>query len=756
MLRSAVRFAAGTLNRDAKGTGKRLNMHAEDGKSGTETGSTWEASIDGVATRLLVEGIHAGTLADLRLIGEDAGRNGFSDLAQRAATLASSLEAADEQEVETLLKSGITDLRLSPGGGADGVSTNARAPYQALEEDVELIADFLVEAREHLSQIEGQMLSLERDPTAMEVIHAVFRAFHTIKGLAGFLGFATIQAVAHEVETLLDLARNEKLRIDTAIVDVVLESADFLLAEMASIDRLLLGAQHIEPADSSALIARIKTLAVTTPQTRVIPNAVHDDESPLAAMRSAPLSSTLDEASKLPGSMVSIEPQIEFPLEETSAAPVETPALVQALTGPPAVAIVEAPAAVPVRLSPPAQVENAGRSVEIAKTPDAFSVRVDTAKLDHLMDMVGEMVIAQSLIRHSPVLLTANDSRLIGDLSQLARVTAEVQRATMSMRMVPVGQLFQKIERVIRDLSRKANKQIVLQTSGMDTEVDKTVAEELSDPLLHMVRNSVDHGIEVAAERIAAGKNPTAQIRLSAYHQGGKIVIEISDDGRGLNAERIRAKAEQRNLVSPTTVLSDSEVYQLIFEPGFSTAEKITDVSGRGVGMDVVRRNVEKLRGRIETHSTLGQGTTFFLKLPLTLAIIDGLVVEVGQSHYIVPLSVVREIFRPSESAVFSVENREEMVLVREQLLPVVRLNQRLGIEGRTVHPSEGLLVVIESESKRYCLLVDDLLGKQEVVIKGLGEVFKNIPGLSGCAVLADGRVGLILDTDGIYRGRRR
>jgi two-component system chemotaxis sensor kinase CheA len=717
---------------------------------------TWEASIDGVATRLLVEGIHAGTLAELRLIGEDAERNGFSDLAQRAATLASSLEAADEQEAETLLKSGITDLRLSPGGGANGVSTNACAPYQALEEDVELMADFLVEAREHLSQIEGQMLSLERDPTAMEVIHAVFRAFHTIKGLAGFLGFSTIQAVAHEVETLLDLARNEKLRVDTAIVDVVLESADFLLEEMASIDRLLLGAQHIEPADSSALIARIRTLAVTSPQTAAIPDAVHDDESPVAEMRSAPLSSELDEASKASVNMVSIESQIAFPMEETSAAPVETPVLLQPLAVPPAAAGVKAPAAVPVRLSPPGKGEDAGRSVEIAKTPDASSVRVETAKLDHLMDMVGEMVIAQSLIRHSQVLLNANDSRLIGDLSQLARVTAEVQRATMSMRMVPVGQLFQKIERVIRDLSRKANKQIVLHTSGMDTEVDKTVAEELSDPLLHMVRNSVDHGIEAAAERVAAGKNPTAQIRLSAYHQGGKIVIEISDDGRGLNAERIRAKAEQRNLVSPTTTLSDSEVYQLIFEPGFSTAEKITDVSGRGVGMDVVRRNVEKLRGRIETHSTLGHGTTFLLKLPLTLAIIDGLVVEVGQSHYIVPLSVVREIFRPSESTVFRVENREEMVLVREQLLPVVRLNQRLGIEGRTVRPSEGLLVVIESESKRYCLLVDDLLGKQEVVIKGLGEVFKNIPGLSGCAVLADGRVGLILDTDGVYRGRRR
>jgi len=383
-------------------------------------------------------------------------------------------------------------------------------------------------------------------------------------------------------------------------------------------------------------------------------------------------------------------------------------------------------------------------------------VRVETAKLDYLMDMVGEMVIAQSLIRHSHVLLSSSDSRLIGDLSHLARVTAEVQRATMSMRMVPVAQLFQKIERVIRDLSRKAGKQVVLQTSGTDTEVDKTVAEELSDPLLHMVRNSVDHGIEPPEERARAGKSPVATIKLAAYHQGGQVVIEVSDDGRGLNADKIRAKAEQKEIISPSVQLTEAEVFQLIFAPGFSTAEKITDVSGRGVGMDVVRRNVEKLRGRIETQSVLGNGTTFLLKLPLTLAIIDGLVVEVGGYHYIVPLSVVREIFRPQASSLFTVEGREEMVLVREQLIPIVRLNHRLGVMSRVNDPSEGLLVVVESENKLYCMLVDDLLGKQEVVIKSLGETFQDASGFSGCAVLGDGRVGLILDIDGIYRGKRR
>jgi two-component system chemotaxis sensor kinase CheA len=384
---------------------------------------------------------------------------------------------------------------------------------------------------------------------------------------------------------------------------------------------------------------------------------------------------------------------------------------------------------------------------------DAGSVRVDTAKLDHLMDMVGEIVIAQSLIRHNPAFSAASDSRLLSDLAQLARATGEMQRATMSMRMVPVGHVFQRVERVIRDLSRKAGKQVLLETFGADTEIDKTVAEELSDPLLHMVRNAVDHGIELPEERKAAGKSSEARIKLSARHQSGLVVIEISDDGRGLNPARIRQKAEERGLIAANAQLSEQEIHHLIFEPGFSTAEKVTDVSGRGVGMDVVRRNVEKLRGRIEIQSKLGEGTTFALKLPLTLAIIDGLVVEVGKGRFIIPISAIREMFRSEDDAHFTVEGRAEMLLVRGQLLPILRLDQQMGIEGRAKKPSEGLTVIVESHGKPFCLLVDDLLGKQEVVIKSLGEGFKDASSLSGCAVLGDGCVGLILDVDGIFRG---
>jgi len=378
-------------------------------------------------------------------------------------------------------------------------------------------------------------------------------------------------------------------------------------------------------------------------------------------------------------------------------------------------------------------------------------VRVDTAKLDYLVDMVGEMVIAQSLVRHNGTLAATADPILHRDLAQLARITGEVQRTAMAMRMVPIGALFQRTARQIRDLSRKVGKPVELVTRGDDTELDKTIAEELSDPLMHMVRNAIDHGIEASAAREAAGKPAQARITLAAYHQAGQIVIEIADDGRGLDCQKILAKARQKGLVDDGAHLSETEVFRLILEPGFSTAEQVTDISGRGVGMDVVRKQVEKLRGRIEIRSQAGQGTTFLLKLPLTLAIIDGLVVTIGRHRYIVPLFAVREMFRPAAESMFSVQNRQEMAMVRGKLLPMLRLYRRFGLTPRTEDPCQALLIVAETEGQPFCLMVDDLIGKQEVVIKSLGEGLGHVPGVAGGAILGDGRVGLILDMDGLW-----
>jgi two-component system, chemotaxis family, sensor kinase CheA len=351
------------------------------------------------------------------------------------------------------------------------------------------------------------------------------------------------------------------------------------------------------------------------------------------------------------------------------------------------------------------------------------------------------------------VLTGASHPNLARNLSQLARVTGEVQRTAMAMRMIPIGQLFQRTARLVRDLSRKAGKKVELETRGDDTELDKSIAEELADPLLHMVRNAVDHGFETPAERQAAGKRDPARLLLAAYHQGGRIIIEVADDGRGLDRDKILRKARDRRLID-TEPHTDTEVFNLIFEPGFSTAEQVTDVSGRGVGMDVVRKHVQKLRGRIEVTSQRGLGTTFLLKLPLTLAIIDGLIVGVGKYRYIVPIHTVRELFRPKPDDLSTVNGRGEMALVHDRLLPVVRLYQRFGIQPRFEDPCQAVMVVSENDGRWFCLMVDELVGKQEVVIKSLGEKLKNIQGVAGGTILGDGRVGLILDMNGIYKAK--
>jgi two-component system chemotaxis sensor kinase CheA len=666
------------------------------------------ARIDEIATNLLVEGsLPAGRLEP---VAAEAERNGFPDAAAAARVLICRVDAAglDESAQQQAWCDGLNGLRravdeeqsAAESRQSPAISEPAAASFA---NDLELVGDFLVEAREHLARIESQALALEKDPADLEVIHSVFRTFHTIKGLAGFLSFAAIQEVAHETETLLDRARNRKLTIGPPEVDLVLESADYLTTDLRRIEAQTTGAPAAPAADNGLLIGKIRQILAA-------PHATAPSEPPLDA-------------------------------------PNERQGTDQANAVPP-----------PVADPPPAQNRPAtpAAASESARPGESFSVRVDTVKLDRLLDMVGEMVIAQSLIRHNPVLAASSDARLLADIAQLSRSTADVQRTTMSMRMVSIGQLFQRTARLVRDLSRKAGKQIALETSGEDTEVDKTIAEALSDPLLHMVRNSVDHGIESPQERIAAGKDPLARIRLKAYHQAGQIVIEIGDDGRGLNREKILAKATQKGIVAADARPSDPEIFALIFEPGFSTAEKVTDVSGRGVGMDVVRRNVQKLRGRIDTHSVAGQGATFLIKLPLTLAIIEGLVVVVGSSRYIVPIFAVKEMFRPTPELLSTVQGRHEMALVRGNLLPIIRLHRRFQIPSSTVDPCQGLLVVAECDGQRFCLLVDDLVGKQEVVIKSLGETFKDVSGLAGCAILGDGRVGLILDMEGIYRGGDR
>jgi two-component system chemotaxis sensor kinase CheA len=386
------------------------------------------------------------------------------------------------------------------------------------------------------------------------------------------------------------------------------------------------------------------------------------------------------------------------------------------------------------------------------------SIKVDMRKLDSLVDAVGELIIVQSLIQEDPVLAAHLDSRLGANLAQLKRITAGLQRSAMALRMVPIRQAFQKVSRIVRDLSRTAGKSVELVLSGEDTELDRKVVEEIADPLMHMVRNSLDHGIELPQVRAASGKRPQARIALSAFHQGGHIVIEIADDGTGLDTEKIKAKAIERGLIAPGATPSVEEIHMMIFTAGFSTAEKVTEISGRGVGMDVVRRNIDALRGSISIVSEPGKGATFRIKMPLTLAVLDGLIVGVGKERFVMPTTAVRESLRPLPSQVHKVQDEPRLVQVRDSLVPLVALGDMFRLPHQS-DPSQATVIVIEDEGARVGLIVDALLGKQEVVIKSLGDTFGGVRGVAGGAILGDGRIGLILDAHGIValtRGAER
>jgi two-component system, chemotaxis family, sensor kinase CheA len=374
------------------------------------------------------------------------------------------------------------------------------------------------------------------------------------------------------------------------------------------------------------------------------------------------------------------------------------------------------------------------------------SLRVRTDRLDRLIDMVGELVIAQSMVTQDGTIHQTGNHELLKKVTHAGKIVRELQDLTMSMRMVPLKTAFQKMARLARDLAHKNNRIVNFIAEGEDTEIDRNMVDVISDPLVHMVRNAIDHGLEPPEVRTAAGKSAEGRLRLSAYHSGGDVVVELEDDGKGLNRSKIVEKAIAKGLIEAERSMSDSEVFDLIFAPGFSTADKITDISGRGVGMDVVKRSVEALRGRIEIASESGQGTTFTIRLPLTLAITDGMLVKVGSERYIIPTVNIKLSFRPDGDSLSKVAGRGEMVMLRGDLMPLFRLHRLFRITGAVEEPTRGLLVMVGDGNRRCVLLVDELLGQQQVVAKTLGDGLGKIQGVSGGAILGDGRVGLILD----------
>ena len=420
--------------------------------------------------------------------------------------------------------------------------------------------------------------------------------------------------------------------------------------------------------------------------------------------------------------------------------------------------IVKAENASPVEASKPhspAKPSASKRALPPIQSRSDEVVRVPTTKLDALIDSVGELVIANGMVQQETVIGTSVESQFGANVQRLGKIVRELQEQAMALRMVSLEVTFQRLARVARDLSRESSVPVEFSFRGEETELDRSVVEEIQSPLVHMIRNAVDHGIEPVEERKKRGKPETGHVQVVAFHQGGNVVIRVEDDGQGLDKERILKKALKQGLVDPEAELSDEEVYRLIFEPGFSTNEQVTEVSGRGVGMDVVKRSIDKLRGRLEISSVPGEGTTFTIRLPLTMAIIDGMVMTVGSHHFLIPSLEIQEALRPQKDQVHFVTDGGEVVVVRGKVLPLFRLYQLFDIQGAKARPTDALVLVVNDGDNQCALLVDDLVGQQQVVVKPVATMFHRVPAISGATIMGDGSVALILDTEGILRMAR-
>ena len=568
----------------------------------------------------------------------------------------------------------VSDMAAATADPVKASRDGGRIPDDA---DIALLNDFIAESRESMAGAEAALLALEGNPHDIEAINTVFRAFHTVKGTAAFMGLATLADFAHHAESLLSRVRDRELPYAQAVANLSLRSSDALGEFLDAIE------QSVQSRDAIALPADFARL-------------MHD--------------------------LLDVDDVLTQPA---------VPAM-QAIAVPYATA--------PNAAAPKPAARSAARS-------DAdLSVRVRTDRLDRLIDMVGELVIAQSMIAADPAVMAIGQHDLVEKVSQAGKIMRELQELSMSMRMVPLKSTFQKLTRLVRDVALRAGKVVELVTDGDETELDRGMVDAIADPLVHMVRNAVDHGVESPDDRERAGKPRAGRVQLSAFQQGGSVIVELRDDGRGLNRDRILAKAIEKGLVTAGHSLTESEVNALIFAPGFSTAETLTDISGRGVGMDVVRRNIESIRGRIDIQSVVGEGTTFQIRLPLTLAVTDGMLVRVGDERYVVPLTSIALSFRPERDMLATIPPNGEVVTFRGEVLPVVRLHTLFGISGAVTQPDAAILMIIGDGDHRVALLVDQLLGQQQVVAKALGDGVGEIPGISGGAILSDGRVGLIID----------
>lgn len=584
--------------------------------------------------------------------------------------------------------------------------------YMPQDADPDLLAEFITESSELIAGAEEALLTLETDPADAEAVGMVFRAFHTVKGTAAFMDLTLISEMGHHAESLFSRVRDGEIHYGGGYADLSLRALDMLKEMILSVRDALQGSPLLKPAGYAALMALL-----ADPEGAGISDELGGETPPR-------LGDVLVAQGKVARDEVEQAAQ-SHPHEMIGAAMVKEKI---------------------------ASVTDVGRALRTQKRMQGSgqvaesSVRVSTRRLDRLVDMVGELVIAHSMVAQDQLVVNGNHHELAKKIAYASKIVRELQDISMSMRMVPLKATFNKMARLVRDLARKVGKNVHFITEGEDTEIDRNLVDLINDPLVHMVRNAVDHGIEMPELRVKNGKPEHGTVQLCAYHSAGSVVVEIKDDGKGLDREAILSKARQRGLIDEGVLPSDREVFNLIFEPGFSTARTVTDVSGRGVGMDVVRKNIESLRGQTEIKSEPGKGSVFKMSLPLTLAIIDGMVVRVGSEAYIIPIvSIIRSI-RPEPGDISTVHHQGEMLSLQGKLIPLFRLAGLYRIDDAKQSPNQEIVVVVEDEDRQAGLIIDELIGRQQVVIKTLGETMNDIPGIAGGAIMPSGRVGLIVD----------
>jgi two-component system chemotaxis sensor kinase CheA len=640
---------------------------------------------------------------------------------------------------------------------------------------------FFDEADELLADMEQHLLGLDPQEPDSEQLNAIFRAAHSIKGGAGTFGFTVLQETTHILENILDGARRGEMQLSTDIINLFLETKDIMQEQLdayktaqepnaesfnyicEALRQLALEAKGIAPQAAAPVVALADVAAPAAPASSGLrlqlinlkekePDLLLEELGNLGTLTNvvkgaSSLEATIDGVGK--DDIVAVlcfvidEAQIQFPQDAAPAAVAAAP-------------VAEAEAAAPVQQTAtvtditPAVKRESKRAAAPAKSSESSSIRVAVEKVDQLINLVGELVITQSMLaQRSGALDPVAHGDLLNSMGQLERNARDLQESVMSIRMMPMEYVFSRFPRLVRDLASKLGKEVELTLLGSSTELDKSLIERIIDPLTHLVRNSLDHGIETPEKRLAASKTAVGNLTLSAEHQGGNICIEVIDDGAGLNRERILAKALSSGLPVSDS-MSDEEVGMLIFAPGFSTAEQVTDVSGRGVGMDVVKRNIQEMGGHVEISSKQGKGTTIRILLPLTLAILDGMSVRVADEVFILPLNAVMESLQPTAEELKPLAGGERVLEVRGEYLPLVELWNVFDVQNAKTDATQGIVVILQSAGRRYALLVDQLIGQHQVVVKNLESNYRKVPGISAATILGDGSVALIVDVSAL------